>query len=507
MKVLYKVIVSTLVLPFLIACEKKESDTNLGLLAVLLGANSIPVASASDLTNTSADNYDDNQWGLITGSTLEFYVSNWQTNKPSHITGKLVILQSSLANNFSGDASGQSYIKSDNANGVYVYHLDDFILPAQSITAGFRFNQQRDTGLIKNSVRYQASGVVVDAWLKFYGIDLSKDLVVFAVGSANNNGTTYTNGSQTQDITRGVYWLKYWGADTKHLAILNGDIRSNFTNTTYLAAAKDTAPNENGGFSVKQLRVDNTIITLTLEDVIQIVKNNGAASISGLTGSQIIVDARPTQQFDQVTVGRTNSGANHITTAWNDSGAPADGTAVTPKKYVLFETHLKGAKTFPWASLLESNTGTALGGYKFKDKATLAGIFTGTGVGQAGYTAGATIVSQCRTNFEAQVNGFAAQSILGYPTVFYDGSLVEWTSLVANYPDGTEGTSFNKLATDSPFRTDTADLSYAPSGTINYNSYAAGGTSTPYVTVAQAEIDATSTTTRKAQLVDKAYKN
>ncbi|TGK56212.1 sulfurtransferase [Leptospira wolffii] len=495
MKVLFQKIVSPAVLLFLVACDGGGSGTNLGLLAGALGGASIPVATASDLTNESAADYNDNQWGLITGTRLESWVSDWQNNKPAHITGKLVILQSSLANNFSGDTSGRSYIKSDNANGVYVYHLDDF-------QSGFRFNQQRDTGLIKNSVRYQADGATVDLWLKFYGIDLSKDLVVFAVGTANNNGTAYSNGSQTQDVTRGIYWLRYWGADIKHLAILNGDIRVNFTNATYLDANKDTAPLDNGGFSVKQLRVDQTIITLTLEDVIQIVKNNGSASIPGITGTQIIVDARPAAQYNQ-TVGITNSGANHITTAWNDSGAPASGTAGTPKKYVLFETRLKGAKAFPWASLLDASST----GYRFLNKATLAGTFASTvsGVG-ASYVAGATIVSQCRTNFEAQVNGFAAQNILGYPTVFYDGSLVEWTSLVADYPDGTEGTSFNKLSLTSPFRTDTVDLSYAPSGNINYNSYASGGTSSPYVTVAQADVDPTATTTRKAQWADKAYK-
>ncbi|TGL64269.1 sulfurtransferase [Leptospira sarikeiensis] len=494
MKVIYIGLLVSLFSGAFVACDPGGSDSNAALAALAGFGSTIPVRSASDLTNESAASYDDNEWGLVTASRLESWVSDWQTNKPAHIKGKLVILQSSLANNFSGDTSGRSYIKSDNSNGVYVYHLDDF-------QAGFRFNQQRNIGLIRNSVRYQADGTTVDQWLKVYGINLNTDLVVFAVGSANNNGTAYTNGSQTQDVTRGIYWLRYWGADIKHLAILNGDIRTNFTNASYLDAAKDVAPNANGGFSVKQLKVDNTIITLTLEDIIKIVKNNGTASISGLTGTQIIVDARPTAQYDQ-TVGITNTGANHITTAWNDSGAPVAGVSGTPKKYVLFETRIKGAKTFPWASLLD----TSATGYRFKDKATLAGIFANTGTGGASYTAGATIVSQCRTNFEAQVNGFASQNILGYPTVFYDGSLVEWTSLVAGYPDGTEGTSFNKLSLTSPFRTDTSDLSYAPSGTINYNSYASGGTSSPYVTVAQADVDPTSNTTRKAQLEDKAYK-
>ncbi|MDV6237235.1 sulfurtransferase [Leptospira ellisii] len=486
---------TTVILSFL-ACKKSDSGPdNTTILGALFAAAQahIPTSSASDLVNESSADYNENRWGLVTGSTLETWVADWKNNKPSHITGKLVILQSSLANNFAADPVGRSYIKSDNANGVFVYHLDDF-------TAGFRFNQQRDTGLIRNSVRYQADGKTADLWLQVYGINLNTDLVVFAVGTANNNGTAYTNGSQVQDITRGVYWLRYWGADIKHLAILNGDIRSNFANAAYLSASKDVAPNDNGGFSVRQLRVDNTVITLTVEDVIDIVRNEGAASIPGLTNRQIIVDARPTAQFDQ-TVGITNTGANHITTAWNDSGAPAAGTNGNPKKYVLFETRLKGAKTFPWASLLDSATG-----YRFKDKNTLAGIFAGTGVGGAAYTPGATIVSQCRTNFEAQVNGFASLNILGYPTVFYDGSLVEWTSLVAGYPDVANGTSFNKLPADSKFRTDLPELSHAPAGTINYNPYENGGTANPYVTVAQADVDPSATTSKKAQSEDKAYK-
>ena len=37
------------------------------------------VSSAKALTNTSADNYDHNRWGLIEAATLQTYADNWKT--------------------------------------------------------------------------------------------------------------------------------------------------------------------------------------------------------------------------------------------------------------------------------------------------------------------------------------------------------------------------------------------------------------------------------------------
>jgi 3-mercaptopyruvate sulfurtransferase SseA len=486
------IILTLSTLLFLAACKEEKDNQNESLLGLLFLAGSLKVNSASDLANESNEDFSKNEYGLIEASKLESWVSNWKTNKPAGITGKLIILQTDAANRYES-AAKSPYVKPDEANGVYVYLLDDYQTAG---TSNFRFNQTRDTGLIKNSVRYQANGAYVDEWLKAFGINLSTDLVVFAVGTTTTlisnsssggdlaaygtagNKSTYAGG--VQDIARGIYWLRYWGADISHLAILNGNLYKNFS-SSLTSSTRSTIPNSNSGFSVKQLRVDNTAITIGLEDVINIAKSNSAASVMGITAKQLIVDARPSAQFNRTTTGSWGVAGEYITTAYGSSGAPSNDATGQAKKYVLFEGNIKGAVTFPWVNLLTS----ADTGFKFLSKSEIKTLFS-----NAGYTSGTTIVSQCRTNFEAQVNGFASLNILGYPTTFYDGSLVEWTSLTANHPV----TSLNKVTTTSPFRTDLDTVSV-----FSYN--------TDSSRIQAAEIDATATTTRKFINEDKAYKS
>lgn len=169
--------------------------------------------------------------------------------------------------------------------------------------------------------------------------------------------------------------------------------------------------------------------------------------------------------------------------------------------------------SFPWANLL-ADAGS--NNWKYKTKADLAAVFTAAGYAP-GDKATKVIVSQCRTNFEVQVNGFAALNILGYPTVHFDGSLVEYFSLVSGHPDA----ALNLLPADPAyrFRTDTAARSqrYAPSadpqaptttpsddGVTAYN--VASGTGAADRKVAQATINRNATTTRKALDQDREYK-
>ncbi|TGL20119.1 sulfurtransferase [Leptospira yanagawae] len=522
-----KTLSAFLLVSFFASCADKKEDNNALLAGLLfLAANQIKVNTASDLVNESNDDYNQNNWGLITASTLNRFVSDWQANKPSHITGNLIILQTDVANRRTGDSPGRKpYVKSDPEKGVYVYLLNDYT-PSGLPSGGFRFNQTRDSGLFSNSVRYQANGEFVDDWLNTYGINPTKDLIVFAAGTGNGTipasaVTTSSAGlaGAIQDITRGVYWLRYWGVDIKHLAILNGNLRSNFVLTypTQTSDSKSSLPAK-GNFSVKSIRVDNTIITSGLEDIYEIAKNNLEAQIPGLTTKQFLIDARPTNQFGtgrSAGVVANGSATTYITTGWDSNGAPvAWGTnpgdtniaGTAGKTYVPFEGNIKGAVSFPWLALFEGFTdagGVADDaaaeaafniGYRYKSKAALKTIFA-----NRGYTAGATVVSQCRTNFEAQVNGFAALNILGYPSTYYDGSLVEWTSLVASHPSS----ALNKVPTDFKWRTDLATVSV-----FDYNpqTSTAGAVGGAIDRVKSAEVNLTATTTKKFIQEDKAYK-
>jgi 3-mercaptopyruvate sulfurtransferase SseA len=468
-----------------------------------------PITGVAALASTSAANYEHNRFGLIEAATLQAYATNWGTadsagvdaapnGRPANVPagGRLVVLQLNAANR----AAGENYVPSSPASNVYVYEID-----------GFRFNETRDTGLISNSVRYQASGATTDDWLRKYGIDLRKDFVVFAAGE-----NTATNGGFFQDLARGIYWLRYWGADITRLAILNGTIKQNYVGELRSAKIAENSIS-NDGFSVKQLRADNTSLTLSLEEFLAIVDGNLSASgvVTGFD-RQFIIDARPTPQFLR-TAPNASFVSTHpgqfITTGWNSSGAPSADATGQAKTYVPVEGHVKGAVSFPWANLLED---VGSNNWKYKSKSTLEAIFTTAGYGP-GDKATKVVVSQCRTNFEVQVNGFAARHILGYPTVHFDGSLVEYLSLVSNHP-----TSALNLAPSDPayrFRTDlpTRSQHYQASadpevpttvesdtGVPAYN--VPSGTAATDRKVAQAVVNKNATTTRKALDEDREYK-
>lgn len=470
----------------------------------------VVVQGPASITNASADDYNHNRWGLIEAGTLEVFVNAWDetdtaaedavpNGRPAHLAddARLVVLQLNGANR----AEGENFIPSSPEDGVYVFEIDEF-----------RFNEARDTGLISDSVRYQASGPVTDQWLGRYGIDLGRDYVVFAAGENTN-----PNGAFFQELGRAIYWLSYWGADLESLAIVNGTLGKNYEGElTNSALPEGTISND--GFSVRNIRIDNTSLTIPLEDLQTVVKEGLAAEgiVEGFD-KQFIIDARPTGQFNRTdpnaSFGDTHPG-QFITTAWDSAGAPSPDAEGREKTYVLAEGHIKGAVTFPWASLLVD---AGDNNWKYRPKAELEGIFA-----DAGYTAeradDTVIVSQCRTNYEVQVNGFASRVILGYPTVHFDGSLIEFLSIVSNHPND----EFNLKPEDPAykFRTDIPELlqhyaanpdnSEAPTtteddeGVVAYN--VPGGEGELERKVSQAKVNKDATTTRLALDQDQAYK-
>jgi len=466
----------------LASCSEKNSNNNELVLGLLLLNQGLSVAKATDLVNESEEDYAKNNWGLIEHSKLQSWISDWQANKPSHIPadGKLIVLQINAAN------SNFGFVPSNPAKGNFTFQLD----------RNFVFNQQRDNGLVSESVYYQADGKNVDQFLKLYGIHLKKDLVVFVSGDGN--------AGDVQTLARGIYWLRYWGADIRNLALLNGNLKDGNKEpgaVSWNLSTNPSNPPNNGTFSVRQLRVDNSIITLPLEDVLTIVDDNlETKKVPGITGKQFIIDARPLPQYnrtanghDFTTNGTTNTNGLWITTSYASSGPPGGGI---PKTYNLSEGYIKGAVNFFWQELFQgdSDAERASNGFRYKSKSDLQTIFQ-----NKGYTKKATVVSQCRTNFEVQVNGFAALNILGYPTVYYDGSLVEWTSLVSEYPEA-DGVAIVNLEPGDPayrFRTDSLSRR---SGNFAYNPNTGGNR------VKQAKINRNATTTRKLHLEDRAYK-
>ena len=79
----------------------------------------------------------------------------------------------------------------------------------------------------------------------------------------------------------------------------------------------------------------------------------------------------------------------------------------------------------------------------------LGADYTLVGTGNA-YQEGDTIIVYCETTFRAMITGIASTVVLGKPTRFYDGAMVEWNSL-SNIMDK-EGKMI--MPSDSPWRTD-----------------------------------------------------
>ncbi|WP_167884116.1 sulfurtransferase [Leptospira idonii] len=372
----------------------------------------LKVNTAEELASESADNYADNRYGLITASTLERWVNNWDTEKPEGISRKLVILQIQTG----GTASGR-YVPQNTQKGVYTFLVTD---------ATTSFAQTRNNGLIDTETMV-AKGASIDALLYKYGIDLSKDLVVFAQDS-------YTTGdySNLWFTLRGWFAFRYWGADKKHLAVLNGAVSNLALQGQLFTTLRGSTEYPEGGSSLRNLFTDNTILHATIGDVLHIVRN-GNTGFTGVTpipaGGVFILDARRTDEYGGV----------------QDTTAGASGRSCTTTPCVSpIEGNIKGSVNLPFANLLDAATGS------FLTKAELANTFSGIG-----YTKGKTVVTYCRTNVRSMVTGFAAISILGYPTRYYDGSWIEWSAF-ASYNDSTNTGNWSNLAASSPWRTNSS---------------------------------------------------
>lgn len=454
--------------------EEKNDNNLLFAAAIAAGFSGVRTNGAVDLAVASKDNYDDNEFGLVTATTIKRWRTDWANQKPASITGNLIILQSSQ-----GATVGQEFIKP--TAGVYVYDWPN------GGGTDINFRQKRNNGLFENVQTGLPDGERTDRFLTLYGIDLSKDLVVFAAGKDTNAGTAASpKGSTYQTLGRGLYWLRYWGAEANHVAVLDGPIDTQFSAAELTAVGTESTPPNNGTFSVKSFKnVDNSVLVQPVENVIKIVRNPNAHGVTGLTSSVFISDAR-----------------HNTTSTEREFVGTADGTnagEVEVGKKALTEGHLKGAFFAPWLQVVDQATG------RFKSKAAIAALWnTPNGWGHAenasasGYQEGQTFLHYCRTNARSMVTGLSTFVILGKPTVFYENSFIEWNGLSANHPDPAKRT----LPADSPFATDTADLTVSTGGTGGGPTFNAANAAN-YKTV----VNPNATTSRQTLIDDWAYKN
>jgi 3-mercaptopyruvate sulfurtransferase SseA len=314
-------------------------------------------------------------------------------------------------------------------------------------------------------------GPTVDALLKKYNIDPLHDMIVCAQG-AGGYGNVMGEG-------RCWYTLRYWGVDAAHLAVLNGGnnwlAASSMTPADFMTKPSPD-PTFPGTVSVRDLPADNTELQATVQDMLAILPSTDT---NVLNDGVFIWDARNEGQY--------SAGEN------DGTGAPVANYMTTFQNNGSSQGHPDGALDLNFSNLL-----IPAEGYRYKNKADLQsyldgnvdsngqgfidGTYQDVGAGNA-YQPGDTIYTYCETTFRAMITGIASAVVLGKPTRFYDGAMVEWHSL-SHLQDATGNYI---LPADSPWRTDVVSF-FRPADAIS--KVATRTINNPYATSANAIVDA-----------------
>lgn len=409
----------------LAGCGGGGEDSTVGYVTPPSGTPTpIVINSPAQIAQVSADNYDDNVNGLITGTTLKRWIDDWAANRPAGITGRLIILQVNKG------PAGSEYITPNPAGGVLTYSV-----PSSRLT------MTRSNGVIETQSMVP-DGAAMDAFLTDYGIDPTKDMLVCAMGSGS--------ASTAMSMGRCWYMLRYWGVAKEHVAQLNGGA-ANAGTGVMLGYVGATATCEeqadgtlvpanclprNGNVSVRNLPEENMALQATLGDMIDLVEGRTSA---------FLWDARNEAQYLGTTPigGACNSGS--FQNCGSRAGHPNGALLLEHTEMVDSIGRYKSKDV-----LLQYLNGELPAGATSQFKTDVGGAVATVGAGNA-YQAGQTIITYCETTFRAMLTGTVTSMILGIPTRFYDGAMVEWNSL-SHIQD-----KFGEfiLPVDSPWRTDT----------------------------------------------------
>ncbi len=380
------------------------------------------------LTTESASSYEDNEFGIISGATLERWLEDWEGNRPEGISGRLIVLQQ------------------DSKEGaeLFIGHDDENTFTYGFAAHAYADSQQRNNGLLDTFVTIP-DGAKTDAILNEFGIDLTRDLVVFAFANQDSlPGTVDDAGAKASKIwynTRSWWWLRYWGADARHLAILDGAAKEVLA-AEYIVDEPSEKPAAPGKFSVKQLKVDNTSLKVDVGGFIDLVRD-GASDV-------VVVDPRRS--------------AEYAGTAFSSPANPVNG------KRPVAEGRVRGARFSPWQLVLEGvSVGAAPGyatdvtlavanGLRFKPKDELREVFDDDAFADYdGAPDGAVTIHYCGHGRRASTWAFVSLGVLGVPARLYDGSWVEWGNLSGGSAD--DGAPERPLPEESQWRTDLDELS------------------------------------------------
>jgi 3-mercaptopyruvate sulfurtransferase SseA len=381
----------------------------------LSGAVAVKSQTPAEIAQGSAEDYNANLSGLVTGATLRRWVSNWPRERPAGVTGNLIILQASPG------PSGRRFIRPDNVD-VFTY-----------VEAGWQ--ETRSSGVTEVATS-GLSGPSLDRLSATYGIDVARDFIVCAQGGAGDDAIFH----------QALCWhtLRYWGVDGARLALLDGNnpnlaggwAGSEFTDADFVPAlpgqpspVNEIRQREVG--SVRNLRTNNTGLHATLGDVIDsLPRQDGNERGDGV----FLWDARTVEEFS----------AGEATEAALPAVRPLGNRLESLRNQASRQSRPRGALQLHWEHLLDRTTG------RFRPRAELAALLNGradagrigfidgryalVGEGNA-YQRGDLVIVWSETSAKAAVAAFVSGAILDYPTRLYEAGMIEWNSLTGGAVD------------------------------------------------------------------------
>lgn len=268
-----------------------------------LGDSAVEGADASTprlvdpVASRAREDYADDEHGVVTASTLVRWLDDWETTRPRHVRGELVILQLDAA-------AEPSFVAS--RPGVRAYH-------AAELT---RLSEPRNNGLVAIGA-VPASGVRLDSFMRRFRITPNHDLVLLATGEP----------SATSLATLARAWLafRYWGFEHASLAILHEPVSSALD-----AAHRTDEPAAHpldGAIRVDALATDR----------FEILADVGAVRRAAERGAPIL-DVRPPEEHDGEHAG----------------ASPLDGSCLrgVPSCRPSRTGRIRGSISLPWRALL-----------------------------------------------------------------------------------------------------------------------------------------------------------
>ncbi|MEA1919313.1 MAG: rhodanese-like domain-containing protein [Campylobacterota bacterium] len=398
------------------------------------GTNNIVVQDASDYATRSSADFNQNSYGLISATKAAKMITDWENNKPEG-KRKLIIMQVGNIYGFEGthqepnpvDGSmmdmPNGYIKSDADKNVYVF---DRTAGCTSATV----EESRGDGV--SAIPKPVFTIEeMDMAFSTYGIDPNQDVLMLVLAEGS--------GSYMAGAARMWYTMTYWGFPQEGIMMLNGqasnvlnpDVNSEIaalgiTHDDLFTAEPSQYPMMLGQTlvkgedwdSVSNIKRDGTYLQATMEDMMDLVTAN--------TGTDLILDARSDAEYE---------GSKKAKTEYTTCGESKDQQC-----YTAFDGHIKGAVNLYYTDVVKTDDASEdINGdgeidakdatYSWKSLEALDNIFA-----NAGYDAGDTVYTYCRTGTKASLLTFTSAAVLGYPTRMYDGSWIQWGKM-ANTTD------------------------------------------------------------------------